>query len=220
MAGVVSHRCRMCARSAYINRNGERKRYCGATCCENPVRLCQVCSSEFVPSRDFSGGTKYCSPDCLELLVLNQENRNRAGTCAWCSAPGVQLARFRGADKRRWPPICQECLEPVKHVVPRLKAHHVPHERVKEMIKNPYCPICGKYLLESDFPGGRKRPVLVVDHDHKCCPNGSFSCGKCVRGLICAGCNVAIGLLGDSPERARAMIDYLNKAILSGEKIN
>lgn len=34
---------------------------------------------------------------------------------------------------------------------------------------------------------------LSVDHNHSCCSYGTRCCGKCVRGLICHGCNIRLG---------------------------
>jgi len=34
---------------------------------------------------------------------------------------------------------------------------------------------------------------LCVDHDHNCCP-GKASCGKCIRGILCHTCNIALGV--------------------------
>ena len=63
------------------------------------------------------------------------------------------------------------------------------------------CAICGA-------PPGVKR--LHIDHDHSCCP-GQFSCGPCVRGLLCSNCNTAIGLMREDPARLAGAIAYLNK---------
>jgi hypothetical protein len=56
---------------------------------------------------------------------------------------------------------------------------------------------------------------LSIDHDHKCCP-GSGSCGRCVRALLCAKCNFAIGHAGDEPQRLRDAADYLEAHATNG----
>lgn len=52
---------------------------------------------------------------------------------------------------------------------------------------------------------------LDLDHDHQCCPgNDRRRCGKCNRGLLCKLCNWALGNARDSPDRLRALADYLD----------
>ncbi len=43
---------------------------------------------------------------------------------------------------------------------------------------------------------------FAVDHDHACCP-GKYSCGKCVRGVLCFSCNTKLGFV----ERFKKEID-------------
>lgn len=69
------------------------------------------------------------------------------------------------------------------------------------------CAVCRR-----DQPGGKGR--WHVDHDHKCCP-GKKQCGECVRGLLCARCNMALGLLGDDPALVQAAVAYLTRPAVS-----
>jgi hypothetical protein len=49
--------------------------------------------------------------------------------------------------------------------------------------------------------------VICVDHDHACCPDSMKSCGKCVRGLLCSGCNRALGIVERKGEQAQRYLD-------------
>ena len=51
---------------------------------------------------------------------------------------------------------------------------------------------------------------LCIDHDHTCCA-GSYSCGQCVRGLLCVKCNRAVGGFRDDPTILRNAIAYMEK---------
>lgn len=55
------------------------------------------------------------------------------------------------------------------------------------------CAVCG---------GDDSPRLLAVDHDHV---------KDCVRGLLCTGCNIAIGLMHDDPERMANAIAYLTR---------
>jgi hypothetical protein len=50
----------------------------------------------------------------------------------------------------------------------------------------------------------------VVDHDHSCCPD-SGSCGKCVRSILCNGCNLMLGNANDEISRLIAGAEYLKR---------
>lgn len=64
------------------------------------------------------------------------------------------------------------------------------------------CAICDTEKV------GSKADKLHVDHDHSCC-SGARSCGKCVRGLLCARCNAGLGAFSDDPDRLLAAAAYL-----------
>ena len=61
------------------------------------------------------------------------------------------------------------------------------------------CGMCRELFAEGQ--------LIHVDHDHGCCPVKNRSCGKCVRGLLCHGCNIALGHIEHRYAMARA---YLN----------
>jgi hypothetical protein len=61
------------------------------------------------------------------------------------------------------------------------------------------CKCCGDALSAEN---------MHTDHDRRCC-SGRRSCGKCIRGLLCGGCNIGLGMFRDDASRLQSAILYL-----------
>jgi recombination endonuclease VII len=82
----------------------------------------------------------------------------------------------------------------------RNRRHGITQEQldVKMAEQNNCCAVCGKEFQETPH----------IDHNHACCPK-LRSCDKCRRGLLCAPCNVMIGMAQESIEVLTNAIQYL-----------
>ncbi|GGG68638.1 recombination endonuclease VII [Kocuria dechangensis] len=97
--------------------------------------------------------------------------------------------------------LCRECAA----MEALMRRYNLDAERYASMLEaqGVRCAVCG-----ATEPGQR---TWHVDHDHSCCPGGN-SCGTCVRALLCARCNMALGGVKESVETMRRMIGYLTGA--------
>ena len=94
---------------------------------------------------------------------------------------------------------CKECSLKVGHRNNIRRFNLTPEQYIDlSNAQNNVCKICNN--------SENKR--LSIDHDHSCC-NGQFSCGKCIRGLICSRCNRTLGMVNDDKELLQKMIRYL-----------
>lgn len=131
------------------------------------------------------------------------------------------VAQFRAGERLR--PIGHgRCLVPnCKQDVPRLS----PSPLCKRHSKTAY-----NFTLEpsqlADLLGrecdnsGCHEPGTHIDHDHSCCPRDKFnrtkySCGKCIRGVLCNKCNTALGMVDDSTQKMLGLVFYLRNNSLT-----
>ncbi len=77
--------------------------------------------------------------------------------------------------------------------------------------QNYSCAICSTHIDEAK--------MLVVDHDHLCCP-GEKTCGLCIRSLLCSACNTGLGLFRDNVELLRRAYEYLENFKYKGRNID
>lgn len=138
----------------------------------------------------------YCSETrpLEDFAKAKGRKHGRASTCKFCK---------REMDKRYHAKFYKEKIKPQRQTKEyRVKTirwkYGLSVEQVEQLMERSggLCEIC------------RESVGTCIDHDHACCPDEK-SCGKCVRGLLCRGCNWALGHMRDNPERLRAAASYL-----------
>lgn len=107
--------------------------------------------------------------------------------CAWCYE-WLLRQRFSEDNRKR----CKACVTLSSHNVTRVGLLQI--NGTTEM----QCGACGT-----------REGKLCIDHDHSCCP-GTFSCGRCVRGVLCNSCNRIEGMLG-TLERAEQLVAFMKR---------
>lgn len=152
------------------------------------------------------GGRGYCT-NCnirikkgyQERIEISYENVETL-TCRTCGEI-LSLDRFELNSKTsiRRKSICRLC-NILKY------SYHITKAQYLELLESQgnRCAICRRDASEFNRS-------LCVDHDHNCCPESAKSCGKCVRGLLCHGCNQGLGVFKENIAALSSAIDYLNK---------
>lgn len=117
---------------------------------------------------------------------------------------GSQTGVYSHGTMRRWKDgcRCETCaeghekhLEWSREYQRNYKTHGLSAQE-RQALKAKGCWACGSHFQ------------LAIDHDHACCP-GRFSCGECVRGVLCSPCNRILGYAKDDPEILLRLAGYL-----------
>jgi len=177
------------------------------------MKTCSKCKL-LLPINNFSKGTNpggtasYCKK-CAHEYYKNRYQRkkkkmyktNTEKQCRICEKI-LPIEQFHKKDKRNnsTETYCKTCRK------------YYGHERVLQKYKmsiDDYMRMLKEQNYKCKICEGTEDKRLSVDHDHSCC-DGAYSCGKCIRGLLCSYCNKTLGMAKDSKEILQKMIHYLD----------
>ncbi len=137
-------------------------------------------------------GRRYCLRHAPENVNLLKKSKRCEVSCEICSRSHSwyesQLEHLVREDLRELHrKVCSGCR---KRYMGAIRSHRLDSDQALRLLTATGCELCG------ERPGIDKhgRLNLFVDHDHSCCA-GPHSCGRCVRGFLCPGCNIRIGHL-------------------------
>lgn len=140
-------------------------------------------------------GTKWC-PRC-EKFVDKTEFAGKKKLASYCSPCSKAWQKSnRGKNPERY--VQQKFAQ-------RLRRYNLTPDQYEELLarQGGGCAICKSEVNNMEMYR------LHVDHDHTCCA-GKESCGKCIRGILCANCNHGLGHFKDDLALLQAAIDYLS----------
>lgn len=168
--------------------------------------LCGDCGAQFTRGATSSRSRPvFLCTACRSLRRLGAKGRELP-RCPLC---GFAFSAGRGSDTnaRRYCDVCRWLDRRYVHYDVglvrgvRYESHGLTGRQYAALLalQQGRCGICSV---------GNQR--LVIDHDHRCCSAGE-SCGACVRGLLCYGCNTAIGGPRSDPDVLRTAIAYLER---------
>lgn len=124
-----------------------------------------------------------------------KDSRGRQGrraSCKTCHAAWMKRYNDEHAEENR---VKQKVRDAAR---PKGIRHGITEERYQEL----------KGKFDGKCWACKTNEATCIDHDHDCC-SATYSCGNCVRGMLCRSCNMAYGLLAESPDRVKGLLDYV-----------
>lgn len=198
------------------------QRICEVESCGGAHQARGLCMSHYVEAKK-AGALPPLKP--RPLPPHNLDDADLAALVADCDAcgPRVPIVVLRGGDvvkckarhrldRERIQARRKERAETEPGFRGRRNAYHARYARLKkyglskggleELLAgaDSACEICQQPLNLN---------TMRIDHDHSCCDGSTYTCGKCVRGVLCNRCNTAIGMAGDDPLRLLRAARYL-----------
>lgn len=165
--------------------------------------VCTGCGAQRLPVR------RLTLPDGTRTNLCDEcRDPELARTCKKCSV-AQPLENFyphqrKDQHKLSRSATCKSCVCAQKRIeqpIRRLKRYGLSDATYDGLIEDQdgKCAGCGV---------SQGRNAWHIDHDHACCP-GEKTCGKCVRGLLCRDCNLALGHAREDIGRLLGLADYL-----------
>ena len=173
---------------------------CSVDVCAEPALAKNLCAAHYHRKRAAERGLR-----TTECTTLGCATRVRVPGLCGPHAKVQEKARKRELGDR-------ECIHPacdgrVSHWSKDLCRKHGAAKQEKGLSMQQYLELAGTTACEAC--GGVEK--LVTDHKHGHHTRDSQMCPECIRGMLCNGCNSALGYLGEDEARIEGLLAYIRR---------